>query len=222
MRSVPDAWRDALGHELAKPYYRDLRAFVDAERRAHDVFPSDELVFAALAHTPPDGVRVVIVGQDPYHDHGQAHGLAFSVANGARIPPSLRNIFRELRDDLGIAAPRAGDLSPWTRSGVLLLNTVLTVRAHAPASHRNRGWERFTDRVLAHVSRGRRRVVFLLWGAAAHAKRPLVDESVHAVISSAHPSPLSARRGFFGSRPFSRANALLDESGRAPIDWRLD
>ncbi|HQR40104.1 MAG TPA: uracil-DNA glycosylase [Blastocatellia bacterium] len=221
MRKAPAAWRHALAREFESPYFEALCEFVDRERREHDVFPPEPQVFAALESTPPEAVRVVILGQDPYHDHGQAHGLAFSVARGTPPPPSLRNIFKELQADAGVEPPVTGDLTAWAARGVLLLNTVLTVRAHAAHSHRGRGWERFTDAVLGEVVNRRERVVFVLWGAAAQQKRALIDERVHAVISSAHPSPLSAHRGFFGSRPFSQANSLLVEGGREPVDWRI-
>lgn len=218
---IPPAWQPALADVVADPAYRALAAFVDAERRAHDVYPPEDEVFAALALTPPRAVKAVILGQDPYHGPGQAHGLAFSVRPGTALPPSLRNIFRELESDVGVPRPASGSLVPWAERGVLLLNTVLTVRAGAPNSHRDRGWERVTDAVIGAVSARRRRVAFVLWGAHAQRKRPLVDEDRHAVLAAAHPSPLSARHGFLGSRPFSRVNAALREAGVGEIDWRL-
>jgi uracil-DNA glycosylase len=214
-------WNPILRDEFAEPYWAELQAFVADERANHEVFPPAEEVFAALHQTPYASVKVVILGQDPYHGPGQAHGLCFSVRRGVAIPPSLRNIYTELRDDLGIAPPRHGNLDAWTRQGVLLLNTSLTVRAHQAASHHGRGWERFTDQVIRAVSAKPERVVFILWGAAARKKRSLVDTSRHVVLESAHPSPLSARNGFFGSRPFSRTNAALVEAGREPVDWRI-
>jgi uracil-DNA glycosylase len=210
-----------VGDELEKPYFAKLAAFVDDERRRHKVFPPEDEVFTALDLTPYDRVRVLVLGQDPYHDDGQAHGLAFSVRPGVALPPSLSNIFRELESDVGCPRPKSGSLVPWARRGVLLLNAVLTVRAHEPNSHKGKGWEKFTDAVIRAVSEKDERVVFVLWGGYAQKKRDLVDTSRHAVIASAHPSPLSARRGFFGSRPFSKTNALLAEAGRPEIDWCL-
>jgi len=214
-------WNPVLRGELAKPYWAQLQAFVAAERDQHPVYPRHEDVFAALHLTPLSGTKVVILGQDPYHGPGQAHGLAFSVQPGVPAPPSLRNIFKELRADLGIEPPRDGCLEPWARQGVLLLNTTLTVRGGAAASHQGRGWEVFTDEAIRAVAAKPERVVFILWGAAARRKRALVDPDRHVVLESAHPSPLSATNGFFGSRPFSRANAALLEVGRQAVDWRL-
>jgi len=214
-------WNPVLRGELAKPYWAELQAFLAGERDRHPVYPSPEAVFAALRLTPWSATKVVVLGQDPYHGPGQAHGLAFSVQPGVPTPPSLRNIFKELATDVGIPPPRQGTLEPWARRGVLLLNTTLTVRGGAAASHQGRGWETFTDEVIRAVAAKPERVVFVLWGAAARHKRALVDDDRHVVIESAHPSPLSATNGFFGSRPFSRANAALLESGRDPVDWRL-
>ncbi len=214
-------WNPVLRGELAKPYWTQLQAFVAAERDKHPVHPRQQDVFAALHLTPLRGTKVVILGQDPYHGPGQAHGLAFSVQPGVPAPPSLRNIFKELRADLGIEPPRDGCLEPWARQGVLLLNTTLTVRGGAAASHQGRGWETFTDEVIRAVGAKPERVVFVLWGAAARRKQSLVDQNRHVLLESAHPSPLSATNGFFGSRPFSRANAALLEAGRDPVDWRL-
>ena len=214
-------WNPVLRGELAKPYWADLQAFVADERARHEVYPAPDEVFAALHLTPLAEVKVVILGQDPYHGPGQAHGLCFSVRPGVRPPPSLRNIYIELEADLGIPAPRHGDLRAWARHGVLLLNTSLTVRAHQAASHQGQGWETFTDAVIDVVNQKPERVVFILWGAAARRKRTLVDTTRHVVIESAHPSPLSAANGFFGSQPFSRANAALVEAGREPVDWTL-
>ncbi len=214
-------WNPVLRGELAKPYWAQLQAFVAAERDQHPVYPRQQDVFAALHLTPLSGTKVVVLGQDPYHGPGQAHGLAFSVQPGVPAPPSLRNIFKELHADLGIEPPRDGYLEPWARQGVLLLNTTLTVRGGAAASHQGRGWETFTDEVIRAVGAKPERVVFVLWGAAARRKRSLVDPDRHVVLESAHPSPLSATNGFFGSRPFSRANAALLEVGRQAVDWRL-
>lgn len=214
-------WNPLLRDELAKPYWAELQAFVAAERAQHQVFPPPDQVFAALHQTPFAEVKVLILGQDPYHGPGQAHGLCFSVQPGVAPPPSLRNIFTELEADLGIAPPNHGCLDAWTRQGVLLLNTSLTVRAHQAASHQRKGWETFTDEVIRAVNTKTERVVFVLWGAAARRKKAFVDTDRHVVIESAHPSPLSAHNGFFGSRPFSRTNEALTAAGRDPVDWRI-
>jgi uracil-DNA glycosylase len=220
--NLPESWKSVLGAELEKPYFGDLSAFVDAERAAHTVFPPEPDVFNALTHTPYDAVKVMVLGQDPYHDDNQAHGLAFSVRPGIKPPPSLVNIFKELKSDLGIEVPKGnGYLVPWADQGVLLLNTVLTVRAHEPASHKGRGWETFTDAVIRAVSAKPDPVVFLLWGGHAQKKLPLIDAGRHTVLQSAHPSPLSAKSGFFDSKPFSKINAALEAAGKTPIDWRL-
>lgn len=215
-------WNPILRSELEADYWRPLQDFVAAERQRHTVYPPDEEVFAALHLTPYADTRVLILGQDPYHGPRQAHGLCFSVRRGVRIPPSLENIHAELRTDLGIAPPDHGNLDAWARQGVLLLNTTLTVRAAQAGSHHGKGWERFTDRVIAAVNDKTERVVFILWGSKARAKSALVDTSRHTVIESAHPSPLSAHNGFLGSRPFSRTNEALVVAGLDPIDWRLD
>ena len=214
-------WNPLLRAEFDEPYWTELQAFVAEERRQGPVYPPPDDVFAALHLTPYRDVRVVILGPDPYHGPKQAHGLCFSVRRGVAVPPSLRNVFQELRDDLGCAVPSHGNLEHWARQGVLLLNTTLTVRAGQAASHQGKGWERFTDRVIATVNGKTERVVFLLWGAPSRKKKTLIDSSRHTVIESAHPSPLSAHNGFFGSRPFSRANEALREAGRAPIDWTI-
>lgn len=214
-------WNPVLRAEFDKPYWRDLQRFVYDERTTHEVFPPHDAVFAALRLTPYADTKVLVLGQDPYHGPGQAHGLCFSVRRGVTIPPSLKNIHTELHDDLGIEPPAHGNLEAWARQGVLLLNAVLTVRAHEAASHRNQGWETFTDEVIAAVNAKPERVVFILWGSYARAKKSLIDQSRHAIIESPHPSPLSAHRGFFGTRPFSRANAALAEAGREPVDWTL-
>lgn len=214
-------WNPVLREELAKPYWGELQRFVADERSRHRVYPAPDEVFAALHLTPYADVKVLILGQDPYHGDGQAHGLCFSVRPGVPQPPSLRNVFAELRSDLGIEPPRHGCLDAWARRGVLLLNATLTVRARQAASHQGKGWETFTDQVIRAVNDKPERVVFVLWGASARRKRSLVDLSRHVVIESAHPSPLSAHNGFFGSRPFSRANEALVAAGREPVDWRL-
>lgn len=214
-------WNPVLRAELTQPYWAELQAFVRDERGRHTVYPPPEQVFAALHLTPYAATRVVILGQDPYHGPGQAHGLCFSVADGVAPPPSLVNIFRELHDDVGVAPPGHGDLSAWARQGVLLLNTTLTVRRGAAASHQGKGWETFTDRVISAVAAKPHPVVFILWGNPARRKKALVDTGRHTIIESAHPSPLSAHNGFFGSRPFSRANRALAAAGLEPIDWSL-
>lgn len=222
---IPDAWAGALAATVAAPAIARLNAFLAAEEAAGvEVFPPRADRFRALALTPPDAVRAVILGQDPYHGPGQAHGLSFSVRPGVRPPPSLVNIFKELAADLDLARPAHGFLEHWARQGVLLLNTALTVRSGAAGSHRLRGWEVFTDAVIAHVGANEAPVAFLLWGAHAQQKAPLIEAAGagrHLILRSAHPSPLSARHGFLGSRPFSRTNAFLECHGRPPIDWSL-
>ncbi|MDB4942843.1 MAG: Uracil-DNA glycosylase, family 1 [Labilithrix sp.] len=219
---LPPAWESALRAETDKPYFRALAAFLAEERASKTIFPAEHDVFRALALTPPEAVKVVLLGQDPYHDHGQAHGLCFSVLAPTPTPPSLRNVFRELHDDLGIVVPPGrGDLTRWAEQGVLLLNTVLTVVAHEASSHKKKGWETFTDAVIRTVNDvSPAPVVFCLWGNHARTKRTLVDAGRHVILESGHPSPLSARR-FLGTRPFSKIDAALRAAGRAPIDWQL-
>lgn len=220
--AMDESWLEALGDELETPAMRELRAFLVAEKAAGRAFyPPGSLVFNALRLTPLDAVRAVILGQDPYHGRGQAMGLCFSVPAGVTPPPSLRNIFAELQADLGLPVPSSGDLSAWAERGVLLLNSVLTVSPGSPASHAGKGWEGFTDRVIAELSARREGIVFLLWGRYAQQKGAIVDPARHHVLTAAHPSPYSASNGFFGCRPFSRANALLEADGGAPIDWSL-
>jgi uracil-DNA glycosylase len=210
-----------LVDELSADYYRQLQEFIEQERSRYEVYPAEKDVFAAFALTPFDRVRVLLLGQDPYHDAGQAHGLCFSVPPGVKPPPSLVNIFRELRDDVGCIMPRHGCLEPWAKQGVLLLNTVLTVRAHHAHSHRGRGWETFTDAVIQSLNSQPRKIVFLLWGKPAQKKAKLVDGRHHSVIQAPHPSPLSAHRGFLGSRPFSTVNNILHDHDQNAIDWCL-
>ncbi len=214
-------WNPLLRSEFDKAYWSELQAFVQAERKGHEVYPPHDEVFAALHLTPFSDVKVLMLGQDPYHGPYQAHGLCFSVRRGVRIPPSLANIFKELHADLGIVPPNHGNLEAWARQGVLLLNTSLTVRAGAAGSHQHKGWEVFTDEVIKLVNTKPERVVFVLWGASARKKKAFVDTSRHVVVEAPHPSPLSAHRGFLGSRPFSKINAALVEAGREPIDWSL-
>ena len=219
---LEESWRAALAGEFAHPYMAALLGFLKDELAAGKrIFPRGPEYFRALDLTPLDEVRVVILGQDPYHGEGQAHGLAFSVRPGVRIPPSLANIYKELQADLGIPPARHGFLEPWARQGVLMLNAVLTVEAGRAAAHRGRGWERFTDAVIARVNALPHPVVFMLWGSHAQRKAAFVDATRHLVLKSPHPSPLSAHAGFFGCRHFSRANAFLAAHGARPIDWRL-
>lgn len=214
-------WAAELEAEFAKPYYMKLREFLAEEYRTRTIYPDMHDIFNALHHTPLADTKVVILGQDPYHGPGQAHGLSFSVQAGVAAPPSLQNMFKELRDDLGCRIPNNGHLLKWAQQGVLLLNTVLTVRAHEANSHKGKGWESFTDRVIETVNRKDETVVFLLWGSHAQKKAELITNPKHRIVRSPHPSPLSAHRGFFGSRPFSKANQYLGEAGLAPIDWQL-
>ncbi len=214
-------WNPLLRDQFDQPYWTELQTFVTLERQRHTVYPPPGEVFAALHLTPYADTRVVILGQDPYHGPQQAHGLCFSVRSGVRIPPSLMNIHKELHDDLGLPIPDHGNLEAWARHGVLLLNTTLTVRAGQAASHQKHGWETFTDHIIEVVNDKPETVVFVLWGNSARRKRALIDTTRHVVIESAHPSPLSAHNGFFGSKPFSRANAALVAAGREPIDWNL-
>lgn len=214
-------WNPVLRAEFDKPYWRELQEFVHAERSRVTVYPAHDEVFAALHLTPYESVKVMILGQDPYHGPDQAHGLCFSVRPGKTVPPSLENIHTELHKDLGVPIPSHGWLEHWARQGVLLLNATLTVRARQANSHQGRGWERFTDEVIRAVSAKPETVVFILWGSHARRKKALIDTGRHVVIESAHPSPLSAPRGFFGSRPFSRANQALVDAGREPVDWAI-
>jgi uracil-DNA glycosylase len=218
---IPESWLPALGAEQEKPYYQALYRFVGEERRKYAVYPPGPDVFNALRLTPYPNVRVMIIGQDPYHEEGQAHGLAFSVQPGVPPPPSLVNIYKELHDDVGFRVPDHGCLIPWAERGVLLLNAVLTVRAHQANSHQGKGWETFTDMVIRAVNQKESRVVFLLWGAYAQRKAELIDARRHTILRAPHPSPLSASRGFFGCRHFSQANVALKAAGLAPIDWQL-
>ncbi|MEW1910531.1 uracil-DNA glycosylase [Kitasatospora sp. NPDC085895] len=217
---LPESWQDVLADEVGKPYFAQLAAFVAGERAEHQVFPPSGQEFSALEATPYDKVRVLVLGQDPYHDDGQAHGMSFSVLPGTKTPPSLRNIFKELEADLGVPAPDNGYLMHWAEQGVLLLNAVLTVRAHEPNSHKGKGWEKFTDAVIKAVSEREEPCVFVLWGNYAKKKLPLIDTDRHVVVQGAHPSPLSAKL-FFGSKPFSQIDAALEGFGAEPIDWKI-
>ncbi len=212
-------WADVLEDELQKPYYLELRQFLAQEYRTATIYPDMYDIFNALHYTSLESTRVVILGQDPYHGPGQAHGLSFSVKPGVSIPPSLHNIYQELHDDLGCTIPKHGSLIHWAEQGVLLLNAVLTVRRGQAASHQNQGWETFTDRVIEAVNERETPAVFILWGSHAQRKGAAIDRSKHHVISSTHPSPFSAHKGFMGSKPFSHTNQFLESQGMEPIDW---
>ena len=219
---IGESWKAPLAAEFSSPYMADLKAFLlEQKQEGRRIFPKGAEYFRALDLTPLDEVRVVILGQDPYHGEGQAHGLCFSVQPGVRTPPSLVNIYKEMQSDLGIAPARHGFLEHWAKQGVLLLNSVLTVEMGRAASHQGRGWERFTDAVIRAVNEQEKPVVFILWGSYAQKKAAFVDKSRHLVLRSPHPSPLSAHNGFFGTRPFSKANEFLEKHGRTPIDWQL-
>ncbi len=218
MLSQPTDWRPILAAETAAPYWRQLLEFVQRERQQTTVYPKPDAVFRALHSTPYQSVKVVILGQDPYHGPNQAMGLSFSVPEGVALPPSLINIFKELKADVGIARS-SGDLTDWAEQGVLLLNAVLTVRARQAASHQGKGWEQFTDAILRAVNNKSEHVVFILWGGFARKKRALIDTQKHTILESPHPSPLSAHAGFFGSKPFSRTNAALIAHSQTPINW---
>lgn len=216
---VHPSWKAILDSEFKKLYFENLKNFVKAEYASNTVYPPGKLIFNALDHTPFDRVKIVILGQDPYHGPGQANGLCFSVNPEIALPPSLKNIFKEIRNDLGVAVPENGDLTRWAEQGVLLLNATLTVRAHSPGSHQNKGWEEFTDEVIRKLSEKREGLVFMLWGSYAKRKGSIIDRNKHLVLSAPHPSPLSAHRGFFGCGHFSKANAYLRKSEKKPINW---
>lgn len=219
--NIEASWLKVLSEEFSKPYFSELRQFLVEEKKVAKIYPPGSLIFNAFNKTPFDKVKVVILGQDPYHGAGQAEGLCFSVAKGITPPPSLINIFQELKIDLGITPPAHGSLVSWAESGVLLLNTALTVRAGQPASHRGKGWEIFTDRVINKLSEEKEHLVFLLWGKFAQEKEVMIDTSKHLVLKAAHPSPYSASAGFFGCRHFSKANAYLESNGISAIDWKI-
>jgi uracil-DNA glycosylase len=222
MVKLHESWLQKLQGEFDAPYMAALKSFLETERTAGKrIFPKGAEWFKALDTTPLDQVRVVILGQDPYHGEGQAHGLCFSVQRGVPPPPSLVNIYKELKSDLGFDAPRHGNLESWAQQGVLLLNSVLTVEANRAASHAGKGWEQFTDAVIRHVNALPDPIVFILWGSYAQKKAAFVDGQRHCVIKSPHPSPLSAHNGFFGSKPFSKANAFLEQHAQTPINWQL-
>jgi len=218
---IEEGWKKILRDEFHSTYFSVLKAFLIEERQKHTIYPPGNLIFNAFQHTPFNGVKAVILGQDPYHGTGQAHGLCFSVPPGIPQPPSLMNIFKELHDDLGLPIPKHGNLENWADQEVLLLNATLTVRASHPGSHQNRGWETFTNRVIESISEHKNGVVFLLWGRYAQAKESLVDGNKHLVLKAAHPSPFSAYNGFFGCRHFSKTNVYLEQQGYSGIDWTL-
>lgn len=214
-------WAELLNDELKQPYYQRLREFLKAEYSTRRIFPDMYAIFNALHYTSYAATKVVILGQDPYHGEGQAHGLSFSVLPGVEPPPSLLNIFKELHDDLGCTVPNNGCLKPWAEQGVLLLNTVLTVRAHAAGSHHGAGWEIFTDKIISLLNAREKPLAFILWGSPARRKKELITNPRHLILEAAHPSPLSAYRGFFGSKPFSKVNDWLKANGEEPINWQL-
>lgn len=219
---LEDSWQTAIGEEFNKPYMQHLRAFLKQEKaNGKTIYPPSPLIFNAFNHTPFEKVRVVIIGQDPYHGVGQAHGLSFSVPEGVDLPPSLVNIFKEIEADLGVKMQRKGDLTPWANQGVLLLNATLTVEQAKAGSHQNKGWEQFTDAAIAALNQKRAGLVFVLWGSYAQKKGEVIDPKKHLVLKSPHPSPLSAHRGFFGNHQFSKINEYLVKLGGAPIDWQI-
>ncbi|HSG67071.1 MAG TPA: uracil-DNA glycosylase [Bacteroidales bacterium] len=219
---IESSWKEALASEFQQDYFHSLKEFLLQEKTKYVIYPPGDRIFAAFEHTPFGDVKVVIIGQDPYHGKGQAHGLCFSVPQGITKPPSLVNIFKEIRDELGHPIPESGTLEKWARQGVLLLNATLTVRANSPGSHQNRGWEQFTDAVIKKLSEERSGLVFILWGNFAIAKKELIDQTKHYVLTAAHPSPFSAQRGFFGCGHFARTNEILRNQNKAEIDWSID
>jgi uracil-DNA glycosylase len=218
---LPNSWQSILAAELTKPYFTKLQTFLAEERLTQTIYPPEEDIFSAFALTPYEQVNVLLLGQDPYHAKNQAHGLCFSVKPGIKPPPSLVNMYKELKQDVGLEIPNHGYLITWAKQGILMLNAVLTVREHTPNSHKNQGWEIFTDAVISQVNEKTDPVVFVLWGGYAQKKLKLIDTSRHIVVQSAHPSPLSARNGFFGSKPFSAINSALRSCGKPEIDWQL-
>mgnify|MGYP000063578753 CR=1 FL=1 len=217
-----EGWKSRLKKEFGSPYFAELKEFLVQEKAAgHTIYPPGTMIFNAFDQTPFEEVKVVLLGQDPYHGPGQAHGLCFSVAEGISHPPSLQNIFKELRDDLGYAIPKSGNLEKWARQGVLLLNATLTVRAASAGSHQNKGWEQFTNAVIRLLSDEKEGLIFILWGRYAQAKEAMIDTGKHFILKAAHPSPLSAYNGFYGCRHFSKVNEILTNTGRKPVDWRI-
>lgn len=221
MKIIGNDWDDILGEEFDKDYYQNLRKFLDEEYTNKTIYPSKQDLYNALRLTPYKDVKVVILGQDPYHEPGQAHGLAFSVNKGIQIPPSLINIYKEMKDDIGTFIPNNGYLFSWTKQGILLLNSVLTVEAHKANSHKGKGWEVLTDFIISKLDKKDEPVVFILWGRNARDKKTLITNPKHLIIESAHPSPLSAYNGFFGSKPFSKTNKFLTKNNKTPINWQI-
>lgn len=219
---IEESWREVLNDEFHQDYFVKLKSFLVEEKKKRVVFPPGAMIFNAFNNTPFNEVKVVLLGQDPYHGPGQAHGLCFSVPDGIPKPPSLVNIFKEIQTDLGIPIPKGGNLEKWAKQGVLLLNATLTVRAHEAGSHQKRGWEQFTDAAITAISRKQTGVVFLLWGAYAQAKVSIIDQTKHHVLTAPHPSPLSVMRGFYGCKHFSKTNELLRSQGKEEIDWRIE
>lgn len=219
---IEESWKQVLSGEFEKPYFAELRQFLQAEKTAgKTIYPPGSLIFNAFNSTPFDKVRVVILGQDPYHGAGQAHGLCFSVQYGIKPPPSLVNMFKELKDDVGFTIPNHGCLQKWTEQGVFLLNAILTVEANQPASHQKRGWEEFTNATIQKLSKEKNGLIFILWGNFAQQKAVLIDETKHTILKAAHPSPFSAYNGFFGCKHFSKTNEILEQKGEIPIDWQI-
>lgn len=220
--NIEEGWLEVLRPEFNKPYFTELKKFLKQQKATHTIYPPSAKIFSAFNTTAFADAKVVIIGQDPYHGHGQANGLSFSVERNIKIPPSLKNIYKELHSDLGMPIPNHGDLTQWAEQGVLLLNAVLTVNQKSPGSHRQQGWELFTDAAIKALSEQRENLVFFLWGKYAQNKASFIDRKKHLVIESAHPSPFSAHNGFFGSKPFSQANTYLQQNGKKPIEWALD
>lgn len=218
---IEPEWLEVLRPEFEKPYFAELKSFLLEEKKLYRIYPPGNRIFAAFDYTPFSKVKVVVLGQDPYHGDGQAHGLCFSVPDGISLPPSLINIYKELNTDLGVPVPKSGNLENWAKQGVLLLNATLTVRANQAGSHQRHGWENFTDEVIRQLSARHTGLVFILWGSYAQAKEALIDTSKHFVLKAVHPSPLSVYRGFFGCRHFSKTNDLLVRAGKEPVDWSL-
>jgi uracil-DNA glycosylase len=220
--NLPNSWANALSNEIKKPYFIELLNFLEEEYKNQTIYPTKENIFQALETCSIENCKVVIIGQDPYHQPEQAHGLSFSVLPGVKTPPSLRNIYKELREDLNIDIPETGYLMKWAKQGILLLNTVLTVREGEPNSHKNKGWEQFTDKILVELNKQERPIIFVLWGKHAQSKEALISNGQHVILKAHHPSPLSASRGFFGSKPFSKINKILEELKNEPIDWAIE
>lgn len=220
--NIEESWQEALQEEFSADYFKNLKAFIKEEKESYTIYPPGSQIFSAFDLTPITAIKVVIIGQDPYHGKGQAHGLCFSVPQGIRIPPSLLNIYKELQSDLGIQIPASGNLENWARQGVFMLNATLTVRDGQAGSHQGKGWETFTDEVIKSISVLRAGIVFLLWGKFAQEKQELIDNDKHFILTAPHPSPFSANRGFLGCRHFSKTNQILKENGLTEIDWRLD